>query len=148
MPSEKLSYGVLYGVSLLVMKPREGSGCQCDSPSSGPSTTTQPFSCRFIRVSFRCARPGGVSPAGDELLPDGIGLPGLLHLSPRRGFVHAEYVAAPAIDERRHAVVGDAVDVHGNRLQLGHHGAEPVEIRIRRILEIDRDVDVGHAECT
>ena len=47
-----------------------------------------------------------------KLDPDAFGLPDGFHFGARLGLVHAEYVAAKAIEERRDPSVGDAVHVH------------------------------------
>ena len=38
------------------------------------------------------------------------------------------------------------MDMHRHVLQLLDHGAELAEVLVGRILEVDRDMDVGHAE--
>src|ERR1700675_3169875 len=39
------------------------------------------------------------------------------------------------------------MDMHRDFLELPHRRTEPGEILVRRVLEINRDMDVGHAEA-
>ena len=73
-------------------------------------------------------------------MPDG------LHLGARLRLIHAEHIPVIAVEESRDPVIGDAVHMHRDILQLLHDGAELPEVLFGRVLEIDRDVDVLHAE--
>jgi hypothetical protein len=66
---------------------------------------------RSHRASRRCAIAFSSSPL-HKLDPDAFGLPDGFHFGARLGLVHAKYVAAKAIEERRDPSVGDAVHVH------------------------------------
>src|SRR5215469_4754572 len=82
----------------------------------------------------------------DKRRPDALRVPDPLHVGTRLRFAHAKHVAAIAVKESGHPVVRDAMDVNRDFFQLLHNGAELVEVIIRRVLKIDRNMDVSHAE--
>ena len=73
-----------------------------------------------LPVRIACANPmisiaigsGLFATPFHKLDPDPSRLPDRFHFGARLGLVHAEYVAAKAIEERRDPSVGDAVHVH------------------------------------
>jgi hypothetical protein len=73
-------------------------------------------------------------------------VPDRLHLGPRLRLVHPEHIPAIPVEERGDPVVRDAVHVHPSILQLLRDPAALLEVLGGRILKIDRDVDVSHAE--
>ena len=58
--------------------------------------------------------------------------------------VPAEYIPTIPVEEGRHPVIRDAVHANWSILKLLHHRAELAEVLLGWILEIDRDVRVGH----
>src|SRR3954451_5985268 len=85
--------------------------------------------------------------AADKRRPHALGVPNLFHLGARLGLVHSEHIPAISIKESRDPVVGDAVDMHRDFLQLLHRRTELGKILVGQVLEIHRDMDVGHAEA-
>src|SRR5208282_3735747 len=95
-------------------------------------------------------RPGSLATialtAVYKLGPDAFRLPDRFHLGARLGLVQPEHIAAMAVEKGRDPSIGDTVDVNRDSLQLIHDRAKPLEILFGRVLEIDRDMDIRHAE--
>jgi hypothetical protein len=97
-----------------------------------------------------CFKAEGNAPSlsgrSDERCPNRVRLPDPIKISSRSCRIHAEDGAAVAIEEGRHAVIGDAVHVHRTVTRLVECRAERIEVALGRILEIDWNMHVGHAE--
>ena len=73
-------------------------------------------------------------------------MPNIFHIGTRLRLIRAEHIPAISVEKGRDPVVRDAMNMHPDLSQLLHRGAEPAEVLVSRVLKIDRDVDVRHAE--
>jgi hypothetical protein len=73
-------------------------------------------------------------------------MPNRIHVGARLRVVPPEHIPAIPIEEGRDPVIGNAVHVHRDILPLLHYRAELLEVLLGRVLKINRDVRVGHAE--